>query len=492
MEKQTSQKIAVQCIVQDIFKNIFVAIAIALSLSFITYIAAKINYSPTYTSSTTFVVSSASGSSNAYANMTKTNEMIESFRTVINSQILKKKVCESLKVEDFPGDVLIEVVPETNLITMKVTADKPDVALYTLKSVLDNYPEVGKKVLGDVILDVFEDPSYPANPDSDFNGVDVMAKVFILSFGIMIFIFGILSYLNDTVKSEGEVEDKLDTKVFGILHHENQYKNIKEFLKRNKKKMVLSEPAVSFGYEESVKKITTKLIYNIKRSKRRVVLITSTIEGEGKSTIAMNLCEDMARRGKKVLLIEGNLKKPGLSKVMHLNNNDIQNWGEYITGGKNIMDAVYSPNQFSFSVLINNIPMENAADIIASKKVKEFIDASESSFDVVVIDAPYIRKRIDTEIWASYADASILVVRQNFCETKYINDSIDILKEFKNALLGCIFNDAIKSGGLDSIGYSYGYGYGSYGKYGHYGKYGKYNKVISEDEAGFEKETIHE
>ena len=107
-------------------------------------------------------------------------------------------------------------------------------------------------------------------------------------------------------------------------------------------------------------------------------------------------------------------------------------------------------------------------------------------YDVIVIDGPQSKQRADAEVWAQIADAPLLIVKENMVETKYVNDAIDMLKEYNGNLLGCILNNALKVSEISSTGYGYGsygdYGnYGSYGRYGAYGKYGKYHKSGSED-----------
>ncbi|MFR6714753.1 MAG: Wzz/FepE/Etk N-terminal domain-containing protein [Dorea longicatena] len=109
-------------VVRDVLKNWWVILFIAISVSLLTYIGAAWMYHPTYTSSTTFVVSAKGSSTGAYANQSQTEKLTDTFQSVMNSQILKKKVSESLKMDTFPGTVKIAVVPETNLLTVSVTS----------------------------------------------------------------------------------------------------------------------------------------------------------------------------------------------------------------------------------------------------------------------------------------------------------------------------------------------------------------------------------
>lgn len=237
-EKREQQKIDIYCIARDVFYDLWVAILIAVSAAFLVYVGAKINYRPSYTSCTTFVVSAKGSSTGAYANLSKTNKMMDVFKSVMDSQVLKKKVTTKLKLDSFPGTVGIAVVPETNLLTMSVTSDSPEMSLRLLKNMLECYPEIGKNVLGEVVLEVFEEPGYPSVADRGFQGKEIMKKVFLVVFLAMSGLLAIISYLKDTVKNEREIPLKLDTAAIGVLYHEHRYKNIKSFLQRKKKKFL--------------------------------------------------------------------------------------------------------------------------------------------------------------------------------------------------------------------------------------------------------------
>lgn len=482
MEKQSNQKLMFQCIVRDVLKNLWVPVAIAISAAFFAFMAAKINYTPSYTSSATFVVSQAGGFSSAYSNMSQTQSMINTFQTVLNSQLLQKRVSEDMGLSSVPGKVRVETVPETNLVTLSVTSARPEQAFQMLKSVVKVYPEVGEKALGEIILDVFEPPVFPDHPDAAFAGGHVMQSVFVAVFAVTAGLMAIVFYLRDTVKTAYQAKEKLDTPLFATVYHEARYKNWMDRIRRRRKSMLLSDPAVSFLYEETIKKISTKLLYRLKNEQAQVVMLTSTMAGEGTSTIAMNLAQDLAHRKKKVLLIEGNLQKPGLAKVMQVaNQKDVPSWGRYLKKNQDPSPAISRIGHYGFWVLLNHESLPQASQLLSTSDLSQWIQAWKQDVDVIIIDAPPVRHRSDTEVWARCADLSLLVVRQNQVEAKYINDSIDMLDEYGTEVLGCIYNDAIKDQGLTSSGYGR-YGYGGYGKYGKYGNYGKYGAKDQRDD----------
>ena len=489
MERENEKnKIDLYCIIHDVVKNIWMAVCIGLAASFLIYVVGKIVYKPTYTSTTTFVVSSKSSTNSVFSNKTQTTKMVDVFKSVMDSDILKKKVTEKMELETFPGTIDVSAVSETNLLTVSLQADSPQMAFRLLKNMLIEFPEVGEKVLGEVVLQIFEEPSYPSVPDNIFSGRSLMKKMFCFVFAIGVVVLSLISYFKDTVKNKKEVSVKLDTKLFGTLYHERQYKTFIRFLKKEKTTLMLTEPSVSFGFCEGIKKIATKLSHQMKKQNAKIVLITSTGDGEGKTTVALNLAQALAQRSKKVLLIDGNLRKPVIADKMGIESERYINWGEAIRLEKNMDEVIFTPEGVGFQALMNDAPVPKPVEILWSPMLKTWMNKWKKDMDVIIIDSPPVKKRSDTEILARLSDVSLLVVKQNMVPTKYINDAIDMLKGYGSGLLGCVFNDILKGGEVISYGYDYGYGYGyggyyRYGKYERYGKYGKYGKYDKQDKS---------
>ena len=238
-------------IFHDVLKNLWNILLVGVSVAFLTYVGAYLTYHPQYVSQTTFVVSAKGSNTGAYANLSQTQGLAEVFRTVLDSDVLKKLVAEQLNEPSFDGKVSVSIVPETNLLTVSVTADSPTTAFQLLNTMLDKYPAVSQNVLGQVVLEVFEEPNYPSSPNVGFQGDEMLKKGFLAGAGVMVVFFALMSYFKDTVKNEKEVEAKLDTTLYATLYHEKKYKNLKTFLKREKKKIWRTEPPVSIESGEN-------------------------------------------------------------------------------------------------------------------------------------------------------------------------------------------------------------------------------------------------
>ena len=155
------ERINVYCILRDVIHNFWLAIIVGVSAAMLLYVCSSILYHPSYTSRTTFVVLAKDSSVGPYANITKVEKIMDIFEAIMESDVLKRIVSEEIGMESFAGSVNTSIVEGTNLLTVSVTSSKPETAIRLLKGILEHYPKVGEGVLGEVVLEIFEMPSYP-------------------------------------------------------------------------------------------------------------------------------------------------------------------------------------------------------------------------------------------------------------------------------------------------------------------------------------------
>src|SRR5699024_9031564 len=104
-------------------------------------------------------------------------------------------------------------------------------------------------------------------------------------------------------------------RLLGTIPYEKKQFTWKEILQKKKKSLLISTSLVSMVFSESVRKLATRLNHHMSRRKQKVILVTSVSENEGKSSVAANLALALAEKGKRVALIDGDLKKPAQYKV---------------------------------------------------------------------------------------------------------------------------------------------------------------------------------
>lgn len=144
-------------LVHDIVSNWWVIILGAIAGALLTYVVVSSRYVPEYTTQATFVVASR-GDANAYSNLSSANTMAKTFEKILKSNIMEKKICEKLKVEELDADIHAKVLEGTNMLVLSVTADTPKDSIDIIRTVMDNYSSVSLYTVGSAVMDVLEEP----------------------------------------------------------------------------------------------------------------------------------------------------------------------------------------------------------------------------------------------------------------------------------------------------------------------------------------------
>ncbi|MBO2709390.1 CpsD/CapB family tyrosine-protein kinase [Lactiplantibacillus plantarum] len=204
---------------------------------------------------------------------------------------------------------------------------------------------------------------------------------------------------------------------------------------------------------EQVKTIRTNLNYAMVGKPLKTLMITSAIQGEGKSTVGSNLAVEYAKKGLQVLLVDADLRRPTIHQTFAISNKrGVSSW---LSGQlTDVNEAIYPVLDHLF-VMPSGPKPPNPAELLASDRMTEFLTVATRKLDLVIVDAPPILPVTDARILAGQVDGTVLVVRQNFVEKVAVRQAVSALKNARAQLLGTILNDVdIKT---------HGYGYGYYG-----------------------------
>ncbi len=469
-------------ILRDIVRNLWAILLVALAAAMITNIYVRMNHQTSYSSKAMFAVKAKSSSNNSRTSLTAASTMATSLGNILNSSLLKKKVCEDLSIPSFDARTSAQVISKTNLINLNVTADTPQKAYTTICSTMRVINELVPYVSTSMVLEVLQEPSVPGGADASFTGRSEALKAFILGAAFMTTVFALLSYFKNTIKSESELEDKVGGRVLGVIDHQRTRATIPELLKGRQDTRLITDVNSSFEFVEKMKKITTTLSGHMKRNDQKVLLITSVSAHEGKSTFAANVAIALARQDKNVLLIDGDIRSPALYKLLIPKHMKLMNsLNTLLAGNCTVKEAVHKEGGKGPYLLLNDKGNPQSTDIVSSKRMNQLITASRRHFDYVIIDSPPIGVISDAEVFAEDADLTVLVVKYDYSTADAVNDAVDTLNGCSAEFYGCVLNDAHTLLGDRSVGgygtygkYGYGYGYGRYGKYGKYGRYGAY------------------
>lgn len=483
-------------VVRSVLRRWYLIVVLAILAAQGAFTAAEITYRPEYTCATTFVVTMQGSSSSVFQNLSAASTLATTFSEVLNSSILRTTVLHALDMNTFDGKISAAVVDETNLLTMQVTASDPRTAFLVSKAVIEHHSEVSYQVMGDIILEVLQQPRVPMAPSNPMQAAAQAKKAALITAAAVCALLAATAILRDTVRSSWEVRQKLDCRVLAEIRHERKYKTFLSWLRHRKAGILMNDPVTSFSYTETIRSLRRRVEQHMPEG-GKVLMVTSALENEGKSTIAVNLALAFAQKRQHVLLIDGDLRKPACHKII-----GCRKWRatttDVLRGAAPLEEAVVgyvrSP---SLQLLMERRSSPNAAELAAGEGMAQLIAQARTQYDIVILDTPPMAAGPDTECMMELCDASLLVIRQDQARTKALLNALDVLQEAHASLLGCVLNDCYLSLLSEQGNYGYGsgrYGYGShYGQYGKYGKYGKYGQYAAADaqQAGSEQ-RMHE
>lgn len=198
---------------------------------------------------------------------------------------------------------------------------------------------------------------------------------------------------------------------------------------------------VQFAVAESYKTIRANIQFLLTRKEGcKVVAVTSSVASEGKTTNSVNLAISFSQLGKKVLLIDADLRRPSIYKKLKIENTD--GLSGILAGFSSIDKAITSINP-SFSVLPSGTTPPNPSELLASKDFENLLSKLKDSYDYIIIDTPPVGIVSDALTIGRNCDGILLVVKEKSTTYKDFERVVDGLKLAEITLLGVVLNGSV-------------------------------------------------
>lgn len=476
-----SEKIDIISFVNDFFhrlKRMWIwVLVLTVGVSAIFYYRTSVTYSPTYVAEATVSVEIVNGGT--YANRNTAEQMGLIFPYILTSGALSDVIAEDLGTSNVPGTISVSSIKGTNLLTITVTSSNAEQAYAVLQSVLNNYPEVAQFVVGQTELTVIDDSGVPTDSgrQSVIRGSVKRGALLGFGLGILLVIAYVLSFR--TIRSETELRSLLNIPCLGTLpfYQKKQRRN------STRTEINILNDGENSDYVEAMRLIRTRLERQMEG--KQVLMVTSSISGEGKSTVAANLAIAMARKGKRVILVDCDLRNPSVSQIFDLKEK-YPGLVSILRGKSKLEDSLVEisdhGNPIGLTLLPGGEREPRLVEILSSENMEIVINRLREMADVVILDTPPSAMLVDAMMLVRHVDAVAYVVMSDFARRRYIFQGVEELSNTGAPIVGCILNGGRSRGGR----YGY-YGYYSYrGKYG-YGSYGYSSKAYGPKEAGEKK-----
>lgn len=215
-------------------------------------------------------------------------------------------------------------------------------------------------------------------------------------------------------------------------------------------KLDLKSPIV-----EAYRSVRTNIEYSNLDGKLKVILITSTQQNEGKSTVVSNLAISFSGLpNKKILLIDGDLRNPSIHRVFNISNEN--GMMSVLKGEKDLKSVVHSLNENKLDVLPTGMIPPNPDEILVTEKMASFIQKVKESYDYIFIDSPPIGIVSDASLLSQLSDGVIFVVSSGEVEVDFAKLAKEKLTNVNAKILGAVLNK------YENHNSDYGYYYSEY------------------------------
>ena len=258
----------------------------------------------------------------------------------------------------------------------------------------------------------------------------------------------LLEYLDDTIKSGEDVEQKLRLVQLGM---------VPKLGKDSSPQRALGDQRSAFA--EAYRSLRTALQFSTETGVPKVLLVTSSIPGEGKSTTAYVLAQKFSQLGKRVLVIDADLRNPSLHRMFGVENG--KGLTNCLTGTLRPVDCLHNVSKDGIAVLTSGPLPPNPAELLASARMMSLLTKAMERYDQIVIDAPPVLGLADSPILANIAGGTLLVVESGRTRVGAAQAAIKRLLTARARVLGVVLTklDLEQQG----YGYSYQYDYYQYG-----------------------------
>lgn len=416
-------------VVEALKKRVRLIIASILTFTFITAVFVFFISTPKYEASVKLFAGKTEEVQSDYS-----DKELESYSSIINTYI------ELIKTRDFMNKIIDEVNLDTTpkalmnslqfitkantpIIEIRYVSSNPEVAEAVISAITENFEVSVKEVILNTYTKVVD--SVEVSKLSQGRAAKIVLGGFIgllIGFGIVF----LLELLDDTVSKKGELEKVLPIPILG------QVPLVKD--ENNK---------ATSSFIEAYRGIRTRLEYSSVDKKLKTLMITSAEPAAGKSSISLNLASVLSQGGKKVIIVDCDLRKPSIHMKLKLTNN--KGLTDYLIGKIKLNEAIRKVNN-NLEVITSGNKATDPSNIIGSKAMEKFINELNEIYDYVIIDTPSIKNINDGLELANKCDGVIYVVKAEKTKKDDIIEGYRELEDINANIIGSILNGVSDSG----------------------------------------------
>ena len=428
-------------------------LVIALAVSGVVFYDTQLK-KPVYQAHTTIVIAKSDSNDSAATTLNDVNasqKLTTTYSEIAKSELVLNNVVKNLNisgdVKQLSKNLTVQPVENTSILSVMVKDYDAKQAAAIANEIADVFAEEVTNIykIDNVSqLSIAEAPTAPAN--------NTLTRDIVLAVAISVFLvagFAFLRfYLDDTVKHGDDVEKVFGLSVTGRVSRDGSKSKAKKKSSRSHKsnartgndssELVVDKMPKSI-VSENIKSLRTNLQFTAIDQNLKTILVTSTNAGEGKSFISSNLAISFAQTGKKVLLVDCDLRKGRVHRLFNiLNTNGLS---DLLTDNlKNIKSYVRDTGIENLWLITCGTYPPNPSELLASQKNKNLIEKLRDQYDIVIFDGAPVGGLADSVILSSFIDETLIITRDAYTSKSDLMATKSSLEKVGAKVAGVVFN----------------------------------------------------
>lgn len=422
---------------------------------------------------------------------------VETYNAILRSRAHLEKVIEesgtTYGYKTLRSMVSVSAVQNTGMFTVSVTSTNPELARILANTIAVTLPEKISELVSNVsigVIDYAETPESRSSPDylryAEYGFLAGVAGVVVILF--------VVSYFDDKIRDGDYLEQTFQLPVIASIPdltakapakysyyygaEPEQTKSTKGLSREERVQQRMLCDGLSFAGKEAYKLLRTNLMFTLPEKPCRIIGVTSSVHGEGKSTTSVNLAYSFAQAGKRVLLIDADMRLPSISTKLRIRKTP--GLSNLIAGMNDEKECFRKSGYYdNWLVLPSGDTPPNPLELLGSERMHALLMHYESLFDYIILDFPPVDIVADALMASKWTDGLLIVTRHNYLDRRTLKACVTQIRNLSIPALGFVRTC------VPNLNTSYRK-YGKYGKYGYgYGKAGYYepeNISLSDDE----------
>ncbi|MDF2522752.1 MAG: capsular exopolysaccharide family [Clostridiales bacterium] len=399
---------------------------------------------PEYETFTTLLIGNPKGYNDKieYYDVLLSQKLVTTYSEIAKSKAVSDSVIKNLSLDmtykELRKKVKVTLVGDTEILKIIVTDKSPENAFVITQELTKMFKEHSLDIMKIENIQVIDSPDIPTTPVRPVIWLNLMISAII---GLMtgIFIVILIEFMNTTLKNQADIEKNLGIPLLGQIE---KVKTFKTKDRRGKYRSALIRYNPLPSVIEAYRIIRTNIQFLSIGKQKKVIVVTSPSQGEGKSTIAVNLATVISQAGSKCLLIDCDLRKPRVHTYFNLPKepgliNILMESNEYTYEAiKGICETGIS----GLDILPTGPIPPDPPEFLGSQNMKQLLTCLREHYDIILVDSPPVGLLTDAAVLATITDGVILVCASNITKVEEAKNALKVLKKVNAVITGVILN----------------------------------------------------